>query len=372
MSDMSVMACCGTLPKSRYNQFLAHPASGAHHHIMSFQTARLSRIPTTGLRLTRQRPFSLSPARLQSSVPTVATCPSPTCECASTPPDLDIDRKTPLLNSMAAYSEQVILCTGKDDWHSNIEQDDGATGAFVKGLKGVIGKGGEAFDPFHNVVITASSLPASKTPNTTTALLFPAFKSVAAIPHTNESWNDFATAYLKARTLHPMHDGLAAEQKARLVRDEEAATRLPTAERITKPTVLICGHGGRDQRCGILGPILQSSFQDELQRRGIEGHVAQISHIGGHKYAGNVIIYLPPSPLHNAHALAGTGIWYGRVGPENVEGLVEETIVKGRVVLDLLRGGITMDRGNIGRMVEAQMARANGNDGTLKLKPRVR
>ena len=55
---------------------------------------------------------------------------------------------------MAAYSEQVILCTGKDDWHSNIEQEDGATGAFVKGLKGVIGKGGDAFD--------VCSFPASK------------------------------------------------------------------------------------------------------------------------------------------------------------------------------------------------------------------
>jgi hypothetical protein len=47
---------------------------------------------------------------------------------------------------MAAYSEQVVLCTGKEDWHSNIEQDEGPTGAFVKGLKGVIGKGGQAFD----------------------------------------------------------------------------------------------------------------------------------------------------------------------------------------------------------------------------------
>jgi hypothetical protein len=47
---------------------------------------------------------------------------------------------------MAAYAEQVILCTGQEDWHSNIEQEDGATGDFVKGLKGVIGKGGEAFD----------------------------------------------------------------------------------------------------------------------------------------------------------------------------------------------------------------------------------
>jgi hypothetical protein len=50
------------------------------------------------------------------------------------------------LNTVAAYSEQVILSTGQEDWHSNIEQEDGATGAFVKGLKGVIGKGGEAFD----------------------------------------------------------------------------------------------------------------------------------------------------------------------------------------------------------------------------------
>jgi hypothetical protein len=47
---------------------------------------------------------------------------------------------------MAPYSEHVVLCTGKDDWHSNIEQEEGATGDFVKGLKGVIGKGGEAFD----------------------------------------------------------------------------------------------------------------------------------------------------------------------------------------------------------------------------------
>tara|TARA_R110002003_G_scaffold214_38_gene16316 strand:+ start:1425 stop:1622 length:198 start_codon:yes stop_codon:yes gene_type:complete len=47
---------------------------------------------------------------------------------------------------MAAYSEHVLLCTGKDDWHSNIEHEDGATGAFVKGLKGVIGKGSAGFD----------------------------------------------------------------------------------------------------------------------------------------------------------------------------------------------------------------------------------
>ncbi|KAF1917895.1 Sucrase/ferredoxin-like-domain-containing protein [Ampelomyces quisqualis] len=337
---------------------------------MYFPLARLSRAPAFHIRQFQSasplRPFSSTQTRPQTSVPTTAACPSPTCECASFPPDLDIDRKTPLLNTMAAYAEQVILCTGKEDWHSNIEQEEGATGTFVKGLKGVIGKGSEAFDPFHNVVITASSLPASKTPNTTTALLFPAFKRIPSIPHTSESWSALATAYLKARTLHPMHQGLSQDQKTKLLRDKSSANKLPAAEPITKLTILICGHGGRDQRCGILGPILQTTFRAELERRGIDAHVAQISHIGGHKYAGNVIIYLPPSLSGNA--LKGTGIWYGRVGPENVEGLVEETVVQGRVVTELLRGGITVEGGNIGRMVEAEMVRERGGGG-VKLKP---
>lgn len=47
---------------------------------------------------------------------------------------------------MAAYAEQVVVCTGKDDWASNIEQEEGATGEFVRGLKGVVGRGGVGSD----------------------------------------------------------------------------------------------------------------------------------------------------------------------------------------------------------------------------------
>jgi hypothetical protein len=159
-------------------------------------------------------------------------------------------------------------------------------------------------------------------------------------------------------------------ESSEIASHESVANKVPKPEPITKLTILICGHGGRDQRCGILGPILQSSFRAELQRRGIEADVAQISHIGGHKYAGNIIMYLPPSLEGNA--LKGTGIWYGRVEPKNVEGLVEETVVKGRVVAELLRGGITVEGGNVGRMVEAQMAKERGEDAGLKLKPRAR
>ncbi|KAJ4310805.1 hypothetical protein N0V94_008273, partial [Neodidymelliopsis sp. IMI 364377] len=195
---------------------------------------------------------------------------------------------------MAPYTEQVLLCTGKEDWTSNLEDDEGATADFVKGLKGVIGKGGEAFDPFTNVLITASSLPATETPNATTALLFPSFTRIDAIPHSPAAFSAFASAYLKAPTLHRMHDNLSPEQKTALTRDPSAASLLPPPVPVTKPVILICGHGGRDQRCGILGPLLQSAFGTELARKGIDADVAQISHIGGHKYAGNVIVYLPP------------------------------------------------------------------------------
>lgn len=50
------------------------------------------------------------------------------------------------MNTMAAYKQHVIVRTGKDDWTSRIEDEEGDAGAFVRGLKGVSGKGGKAFD----------------------------------------------------------------------------------------------------------------------------------------------------------------------------------------------------------------------------------
>lgn len=168
-----------------------------------------------------------------------------------------------------------------------------------------------------------------------------------------------------------MHDGLSPAQKAAITRDPSQASTLPSPEPITHPVILICGHGGRDQRCGVLGPLLQSCFRAELDRRGIHAEVAQISHIGGHKYAGNVIVYLPPGMEGNG--LGGSGIWYGRVGPEQVEGVVEETVVGGRVVGELLRGGVMQGGRNIGREVEAQVRAQSGEEtGGLRLRPRAR
>lgn len=133
------------------------------------------------------------------------------------------------------------------------------------------------------------------------------------------------------------------------------------------PTILICGHGGRDMRCGVMAPALESEFQRALEAQGYESaggggtimdgpkhaNIGLISHVGGHKYAGNVIIYIPPKMTVGTsaepHPLAGKGIWYGRIEPKHVQGLVEETILGGKVVTDHFRGGIDRN-GDILRM----------------------
>ena len=114
--------------------------------------------------------------------------------------------------------------------------------------------------------------------------------------------------------------------------------------RRSEPCVLICGHESRDRRCGVLGPILRDEFLrflPESDSHSGDQSLALVSHIGGHKWAGNAVIYLPPDyrlPNGQRSPLAGKGIWYGRVAPRHVEGIVSETIHKGRVIEELLRG----------------------------------
>lgn len=94
--------------------------------------------------------------------------------------------------------------------------------------------------------------------------------------------------------------------------------------KLSKPLYLVCGHTLRDERCGILAP----KILDELHEVTGDSLLASVTHVGGHAYAGNVII-LPE------------GIWYGRIMPENVQGMVE-SYESGHIIKDLYRGGFDM------------------------------
>lgn len=258
--------------------------------------------------------------------------------------------------------------------------------------------------PFHNVLLTNSSFPptpttansdpspstqpaphkpasiptakpgsdpaidpqsAPETPSApASAFLLPTFEYVPHIPTDDSSVQAFIKAFILPAQLHSQHDVLSRAQKNILLREPALRRQFPGARKVDEILILICGHGGRDQRCGIMGPILQAEFEDKLERQNVRvlkdapvadalevdavelekedyvpaARVGLISHIGGHKFAGNVIIYIPQS--WTGHPLAGKGIWYGRVEPSHVEGIVGKTVFDGKVIKDHFRGGI--------------------------------
>ncbi|KAJ9182507.1 hypothetical protein P3X46_006494 [Hevea brasiliensis] len=98
--------------------------------------------------------------------------------------------------------------------------------------------------------------------------------------------------------------------------------------------VFVCSHGSRDRRCGVCGPALVSKFKEEIELHGLRGKVSAspCSHIGGHKYAGNVII------IGSSMNGVITGHWYGYVTPDDVPILLEQHIGKGEIVDWLWRG----------------------------------
>ncbi|KAM0347934.1 hypothetical protein ACHAPU_004433 [Fusarium lateritium] len=343
----------------------------------------LSRRCLFGFSPTSRRAFAQQTRQTRPPPPppfkTVPTCPEPTCGCAATPPipdDLPLDREGPLKGAIAGYSEHVLVCTGNADWPSRIEDDNGGD-CLAADLKELFGRGGTYSDPFHNVSVLNSSFPSSTPPRaevqTTSAYILPSFKYVPFLPRVSfDSVEALAKGFLLPKQLHSAHEGLSPIHRDRLTRKEGYQGLLPGVQDVRDVLVLICGHTGRDARCGIMAPVLKTEFEDKLKHEGFDvqngpvqvnlndsqriqgdtgeekttARVGLISHIGGHKFAGNVIIYLPPDLKmgNEAHPLAGHGIWYGRVDPKHVEGIVKETILKGNVVADMFRGGIDAQR----------------------------
>jgi hypothetical protein len=80
--------------------------------------------------------------------PTTPTCPNPTCTCSEMPelpPLMSIDYKTALNGTMAPYAEQVLICTGQEDWSSKIEEENSGDN-LAADLKELLGRGGAYAD----------------------------------------------------------------------------------------------------------------------------------------------------------------------------------------------------------------------------------
>ncbi|KAI9770192.1 MAG: hypothetical protein M1839_003258 [Geoglossum umbratile] len=114
--------------------------------------------------------------------------------------------------------------------------------------------------------------------------------------------------------------------------------------------ILLCSQKTRDARCGQSAPLLRRELERQLRPLGLYRDLDDerpggvgiyfISHVGGHKYSANMIIYRKEE---------GQAIWLARVRPEHVEGIIKHTVLRGKVVHPgrQLRGGFDRLKGLI-------------------------
>ena len=98
------------------------------------------------------------------------------------------------------------------------------------------------------------------------------------------------------------------------------ASDAPPGEPLEHPLLLVCTHGKRDRCCARYGQLLC----EELTRRAPEDWAWQTSHVGGDRFAGNVVC-LPE------------GLYFGRVAREDVARLLD-VYLDGKIALERYRG----------------------------------
>eukprot|EP00301_Raphidiophrys_heterophryoidea_P024483 c7967_g1_i2.p1 GENE.c7967_g1_i2~~c7967_g1_i2.p1 ORF type:complete len:229 (+),score=42.89 c7967_g1_i2:451-1137(+) len=101
----------------------------------------------------------------------------------------------------------------------------------------------------------------------------------------------------------------------------------PVPPQNSRTWAFVCCHGSRDSRCGTCGVRVLNRLANAVRERNLTDLVSvhPCSHVGGHKYAANVLFY--PS-----------GDWFGLVDEQNVDALVDSYLVKGQLLKDQWRG----------------------------------
>ncbi|KAF5098824.1 hypothetical protein D0Z00_001883 [Geotrichum galactomycetum] len=277
---------------------------------------------------------------------TVASCSPSDCESCSVsekyPASLSIDTETPLWGTVKAFGTHLLCATGKTDWVHSVTDEKGT---LAYALDNNSKKWKLNADAKYQISNSSLSPPeeyfeheGSDDTKPSRLLILPKFVYI-----------DNVTPQTVADNIKPVLSAFDAAEKPtdqtipELSKSLLSNIELP-ADSIAKVIasndlayVLLCSHRTRDKRCAVTANILKKKFDSELQ--GLDLYrdpsddrpggvkVLCISHVGGHKYAANVIIYTK----------SGQAIWLARVRPDHVRKIIQHCILKGEVFPELLR-----------------------------------
>lgn len=196
-------------------------------------------------------------------------------------------------------------------------------------------------DTIQRIMVSASNInPPSdslmeKTPEKTTVLILPSFTYIDSV--TQADVPSLISQYID----HPIND------------HKNIVIPSPGVSMSARPceldyVILLCSHRRRDARCGITAPLIKRELERHLRPLGLDRDLDDsrsggvgiffVSHVGGHKFSANVLVYRKKDQQM---------IWLARVRPEHCEGIVKYTVLQGKVVHPetQLRGGFDLARG---------------------------
>ncbi|KDQ20689.1 hypothetical protein BOTBODRAFT_26706 [Botryobasidium botryosum FD-172 SS1] len=313
-------------------------------------------------------PVSLDPCR---------TCADP-CDIGHAEyPKHFLNLASDMFGSVRAYGRQVVISTGASDWQRDIEDEKNSLAHYLSPVhhslvrstkKTAAPSASHVPGVFESAESTSLSIlnGSHRTPdenNSASVIVLPDFKLVTSVDKTAKG-----AAELWKAALDPDvgRAGVPAQGNIR-------SFPLPY-----QCVVLICSHKRRSMRCHIAAPKLEDALITSLESIGWEAHtqpddpdtlgpaletipgspeerdaafvsrlknvddeydqkrvlIVRVSHTGGHKYAGNMILCFPQ----------GASVWYGKMTPHEVPEVVRQTIVGGKIMPGLLRGGMHLSR----------------------------
>ncbi|OJJ71031.1 hypothetical protein ASPBRDRAFT_43933 [Aspergillus brasiliensis CBS 101740] len=302
-------------------------------------------------------------------------------DCASCtvkyPAKFEVDQEDTLFGNINGWSTHVLVATGKSDWVRDVADEEGSVmEAIEKG--GLVPSNGK-------LKLSASNMPvpdeyhyhdAGKQP--TTVLLLPRFTIVDHVtPQLAPDLIKYFVNRSPTTTTPLVGDEQQQQQQPSIEEQEQQEETITDIESLTslrsRPSphsavILLCSHRTRDARCGQSAPLLRKEFERHLRHLGLYRDMDDerpggvgiyfINHVGGHKYAANVIIYrrrdfewYKKTGEEGAEDTEGEGaaqgIWLARVRPQDCENIVRYTVLKGKVVKpgEQLRGGFDRERG---------------------------
>ncbi|WVW82530.1 hypothetical protein I302_104541 [Kwoniella bestiolae CBS 10118] len=321
-------------------------------------------------------------------------------ELGELPKGFDMDWETELPDSSKGGKGRiVVISTGKSDWERDHVDEKGSLAHHLdKAISSAPSiKEQNTDNKAKNTLsyISPSAFPAPSQPLSHPISIPPSLYSSSLISQSDDPSDQTVLVFPDWKVVHEIDNSL---QGAKELYDHQLSGELGRAGRKGveeddeyarrrswvlpyRAVVLLCSHKRRDKRCHIAAPLLRSALhtvlskhdieidedgsslthldgppleeiegsdkerEEEVGKRieGIEGvqggeggqvGIFNINHLGGHRYAGVMIILFP----------SGAYISYGRVTPQEIPRVVEDTILQGKIVPGLLRNAVGVQR----------------------------